>query len=185
MNSLTLFADASFCPDTKAAGWGCWAKRREWTRGAIFGGRFKTPMGNASRAELCALANALTVLHNEGSLKGITAVWLQSDNLRALELIGQRVPQAEITDTAAADVALNLKRKHPTNELDRKALDLIADILGNLGVTLKHIRAHQGDGVSGRSWVNEVCDRTAKKHMRRHRAEIKRARTGPKRKKHA
>lgn len=33
---MTLVVDSSFCPDTRAAGWGLWCKRDGWARRDCF-----------------------------------------------------------------------------------------------------------------------------------------------------
>jgi ribonuclease HI len=84
---LTVFADASFCAQTGAAGWGAWAKADGWLVGKTFGGQFKTQQATNNTAELGACANALHVVLNHEAALGTGQVLLQSDNQRALTLL--------------------------------------------------------------------------------------------------
>lgn len=49
---ITVFVDASHCPQTKAAGWGAWAKGHGWERGIACGGPLKMSPLNSSEAEI-------------------------------------------------------------------------------------------------------------------------------------
>lgn len=162
--NLTLFCDASFCPKTKVAGWGAWAKRMEWIEGLIFGGAFKRTFDNNHEAELCAIANALFVLKEEGHLTGITNVMIQSDSLRSLGLIKLKLPSAQIRDHADGASILKGVGKSMT-ETEGVGLSLITKVWsGSFDIQLRHVRGHR-QGPS-RQWVNRQCDATAKGHMR-------------------
>ena len=54
-----------------------------------------------------------------------------------------------------------------------QAIKVIDDIKRELGLSLvtRHVKGHVAERV-GRSWVNDQCDRTAKKHMRAKRLEL-------------
>lgn len=168
--NLTLFCDASFCPNTKVAGWGAWAKRMEWVEGALFGGAFKSVFDNNHEAELCAIANALFVLKEQGHLAGITQVMVQSDSLRSLGLIKSKLPAAKIRDHVDGASIFKSDTKN-MSEAESIGLSLIAKVWsGSFDLQLRHVRGHR-HGPS-RQWVNRQCDAIAKRHMRERRDAI-------------
>lgn len=175
MSMLTLFVDASHCPNTRAAGWGAWAIRDGWPKGIVMGGRFKLRMERSHIAEMCGMANAVIRLYNDGHLNGITQIMLQSDCMMALELMNHHCPDAEVRNHQNGAIIRNTSRKGSATE--RKAVNAIREVLGELKIKplLRHVRGHKtGDGRQG---VNELCDKIAKQHMNDMRAAL-RAKSG-------
>lgn len=170
---ITIFADASFCHRTSAAGWGAWAKGDGWDAGSTFGGELKTRCLNAGEAEIAAIANTLITLQRQELLHD--EIMLQSDCLRALQLIRQAVR----VKGSVRPVVSNHKRGAPIpasnlipSPLEKQALDVI-----NLAVVecqtllLRHVRGHKNG--EGRQWVNRKCDEIARTHMERQRKRMK------------
>lgn len=161
---VTIFADASLCPKTKAGGWGAWMKRNG---GDSFeaGGQLRDLAPTSSHAEACALANAIHIGIRQGHLQKGDRVLLQSDNLAALCAIAAIVPGALISDKGGAAVTVGkrskLKNEPCIQSIRRLAIDM------DLTVVVRHVRGHQqGDG---RNWVNRRCDELAKIYMRKRR----------------
>lgn len=153
---VTIFADASFCHETKAAGWGCWIKND--VRSATYEGVFQVTLDQAREAELCALVNAVhkavVMTHAPpGSL-----LVLQTDCMSAIHLLTGRRKEASISLVEKA-AWRKFRELVEANDLDWR---------------LKHVRGHQG-GKNARSWVNEKCDSLAKAAMRRARAKRREA----------
>lgn len=165
---VTVFADASHCHQTLAAGWGAWAKGDGWERGLTFGGPIKAAVANAAEAEMAAMANAVVRLHNNGKLDGIKRVMLQSDCLRVLQLILQAFPRADPSDHK--DGAAVISTRLLPSPMESKGLAVICEVLSDCPTILvRHVRGHQnGDG---RQWVNRVCDDIAREHMRAQRVK--------------
>lgn len=162
---ITVFVDASHCPRTRAGGWGAWAKGDGWERGITFGGALKVTTNNSSEAEIAALAAALQALSEQYGLKRFRTVMLQSDNLRALQLIYMTIDGCRISNHAeSADIPTN--KLHPT-PTEKNALRIIHAILQNHQTYVRHVRGHQSG--EGRNWVNRTCDDIAKRHMRQQR----------------
>lgn len=170
MTRLTLFADASYCAKTKAGGWGAWFKTDGMKEGVLIGGTFKTAMTNSSEAELAALANALTRLCNDGRLVPVAELMVQSDSMRALQLIAHKLPGV-------------IRRKHKDglhvhdgvltpSPTEVAALGRIGLIRGEAEMLLvvRHVKGHSPWG--GRSWVNRQCDEIAKRHMEMERKRL-------------
>ncbi len=168
---MTLFSDASFCPNTGAAGWGAWAKCELWSEGVLFGGGFKSLLSASGEAELCAIANAMHVLGAGGHLSAVSTLMIQSDNLRALGLVKASVPGTSIRDHADGAKVPHLTRVDVSGT-ERRGLGIIQSEVASGGFVLhlRHVRGHR-PGPS-RHWVNRQCDRIAKKHMHERRAHI-------------
>ena len=175
---LTVFADASHCPETFAAGWGAWAKGDGWPTGVTFGGEIKARVINSAEAEMAAMANALVRLHNRGVLAHLDLVMLQSDCLRALQLLLQSVPRAESSDHR--DGAQVRQVPLSPTPMEQRGIDVILDVLGGCrSILLRHVKGHKAG--EGRQWVNRTCDDIARQHMRAQR--VKKGGTNPAKKK--
>lgn len=172
---LTLFADASYCSKSQAGGWGAWFKADGMKEGGLIGGTFKTPMTNSAEAELAALANAMTRLCNEGLLAPVSELMIQSDCMRALQLIALLLPGVvRRAHKNGLHVHDGIMTPSPT---EKAALNRIGLIRGEANVLLvvRHVKGHSRGG--GRSWVNRQCDAIARRHMEaeRHRRGVVKA----------
>lgn len=171
MSILTVFVDASHCSTTRASGWGAWAKRNDWDRGSLIGGRFADRMPNAGVAELCGIANALTALKKNDAFDQIELINIQSDCLRALQIIFTLVPG--VKKSAKADNAAPvLPMQGKITDVEASAAKVIASLVDGFKVTVKHVKGHSKDK-QGRSWVNQQCDRIARGHMKDAREELR------------
>lgn len=166
-----IFADASLCPQTGASGWGAWVKH-DGGVSQVFGGAFQNPMDSVTDAETAALASAMFRARHWQILTSGDVVMLQSDCTNALLHI--RTHLRAFDSPAPKGVAVRSKRG-PTklSPVATKAIKLIEEIKTELGLTLitRHVKGHVSERV-GRSWVNDQCDRTAKRHMRTKRLEL-------------
>lgn len=77
----TVITDASYCPETGAAGWAAWLAFDDGRRMKCFAA-FKTYIKNSTVAEIRAACNGLHIAFG----KGATNILLQTDNLRTVEL---------------------------------------------------------------------------------------------------
>lgn len=153
---LTLFVDASHCQKTKVAGYGSWAKRRDWPTGRFAGGVLGN-CRNAAEAELRGVAAALAQVEIADD---VDAIMVQSDCLRALQLIRIWIADAHASNNGASAPIPTAPLK-PT-EHERESLALIRAV--NRRLMLRHVRGHK-DG-DGRQWVNAQCDQVARSWMR-------------------
>lgn len=164
--AATVFADASFDPNTGAAGWGSWVKSGA-AAGITFGGPFKKKAVSAQQAELHALTNAI---HKTALLEITGVIMIQSDCLDALAVIRQFVPK-----TTDSPFKGGLPVKARTGDMAQtysEALEHIKTIVTRYGLVLvtRHVKGHQSGG--GRNWVNNVCDEIAKANMKAMREAI-------------
>ncbi len=162
----TVFTDASFCPKTRAAGWGAWVINSELQRGLVFGGPIPDKrITSADHAELQAMRFGLMRVKAAGHLDGHVAVMLQSDSVTALQVVLRGYRNAMWT---AGKGHKDVKRLNGTSldgKLVHEAMIDIKHVLAGRALWLRHVKGH-GDSETGRSWVNNVCDAEAKQHMR-------------------
>jgi len=175
MTMLTLFADASHCNKTQAAGWGSWAIKDGWPRGQFNGGPIRRLVPNSTTAEICGLASALYAHHKAGDLEDVGVFMLQCDNTAALRAIAGRVNRSGWSASKdSRDVQIIGGTKHTSRvSLEIEALNAIRDIVGDTFVWLRHVKGHSNG--TGRSWVNQQCDNEAKRHMLVRRRELEQA----------
>lgn len=168
---LTLFADASFCPKTGAAGWGSWAIKDGWPKGKFLGGPIRRELSTSNTAELCGIAAALWKHDQDGDLEGVTALMLQCDNVTALGYILAALPQASVRRLKnQRNAPIGLARTQ--NKLHLEALDAIRKAGHGRRIFLRHVKGHNGTD-DGRSWVNTQCDAEARRHMEARRVELR------------
>ena len=147
--TVMIFADASWCSQTRAGGWGVWLKTDLLDRAIVKGGPIKVDVPTPNVAELVAIANGLFVAKRLHLLRPLDVVMIQSDCAEALAWIRGRVP------TTADNRAVN-------------GLSIAEEF--SLRLQVRHVRGHQ-DG-DGRQYVNRLCDQIAKAGMRRRRDQL-------------
>jgi len=170
---ITIFADASFCPKSKAAGWGAWAMRDGWQRGRFMGGVVRTSVRNSTEAELCGLAAAMLHLDTERMLSDVEAFILQCDNTAALGAIAQ-LPTAKWSHSSSERDSREVQRRIVCAPVERQAIDEIRMVTLARPIWLRHVKghAHGQPNTSGRHWVNQQCDNQARRHMLERRREL-------------
>lgn len=175
--NITVFADASFCPKTRASGWGAWAKRNDWQFGRFAGGPFRRDISDASQAELCGLASALYHFDRSGALVDVTKVMLQCDSTHALgyilaNVVGSYAEKPKGEGGVAVRPRIHRGKtgeRSPLKPIEKEALAAIRKIAKGRTLSVRHVKGHrEGDG---RNWVNEQCDAEARRHMQAMRVE--------------
>lgn len=161
---VTMFADASVRCTHGTAGWGYWIKG-DGRPSHMLGGPIKPYVENVCIAELIAIRKGLeTAINNGYFLDTDKYIMIQSDSTGALHSL--RVYRKTIYVSRHADSRVNMfDRLHVTIAEDRweeaKKIIRLTDELG-LEVIVRHVKGHT-NGNEGRSWVNKMCDRLAKK----------------------
>lgn len=165
---VTLFSDASMCPNSRIGGWAAWLKS---DRGSLRGGgMFRVIVGDTCMAEAMAVVNGLTVGLSQGVIRPGDAVLVQTDNDAVMGVLEGRVRRS---------LTLELKRRRGRsrsqieryvdnrNEEIRIVAGTFSAILrdNRIIVRWRHVKGHRGTQ-DRRSAVNTFCDRTAKGHMR-------------------
>lgn len=146
---VTAFSDASFCHDTKAAGWAGWIKS---DRGRTYkGGVIRAGVVNASEAEFCALGNTLALAKRRGLVEAGDWMIAQTDNQRVRTVL-----------SGAASFRLT-QREH-------EVVEWVEDFVKRLSLRfdIRHVKGHLGS-LTPRNAVNTVCDKIARQHMKQER----------------
>lgn len=149
--NITILADASHCPDTKAGGYGYWIASARGKKGGS--GVLNGQILSSTLAEMMAIANAIYCGIKEGLVCGNDVLLVQ-------------------TDCESAIYALTLKRRG--SEEEKKVIEYVQKIAKLLKLTIeyKHVKGHTKNK-EARFAANNACDRAARKAMRRARDRIR------------
>ncbi|HHG4356329.1 hypothetical protein IPC102_09600 [Pseudomonas aeruginosa] len=153
IENITVFTDASFCPNTRAAGGAVWARGEQIRFQDSFPIRHAA---QAHEAEILAVCHAIQKIAEHPELgaelrKGpMTRLVIVVDCLAVKQAFEQEIRAGQIVKEAIR-AAMQLREQ--------------------LGFWLKvnHVKAHKGTDTP-RQWVNHWCDRHAKAQMRQMRA---------------
>ncbi len=149
---VTIIADASFCPDTNAAGYGYWIASERGKQGG--GGELKGRVAGNIAAEMYAVVNALYIALNRLQLVQTgDEVLIQTDCMAAIDAFEGR------------------RRQVPNQEWEAvKQMRRLCSEFG-LRIVFRHVKGHTKNK-EARYVTNKLCDRRAKEAMRRARARF-------------
>lgn len=150
--NVTILADASWCPDTKAAGYGFWvASARGKTPG---GGSMRETVSGSLPAEMMAVCNALHAAIDLQLVKSGDVVLMQIDCVAAIKRFTAGYSPAVKDEKRAYKFFKELTKTH------------------RIAVLFKHVKAHTS-GHDARHKSNNHCDTRAKDGMRAMRQRIR------------
>ncbi len=143
---ISLFTDASFCPDTKVGGWGAWSRCELGKCEA--GGAMKRELHSSNEAEARAVYAGLLMLKKERVywLDRCTRILIQLDNAGVIDAIHQKNKENK---------TLQPRRLKFVEAILKFEQDHSLIIMG------KHIKGHSASKSKG-SWVNNQTDKLAK-----------------------
>lgn len=149
IENITVFTDASFCHETKAAGGAFWA------RGETVKFSLSFPLSEAqvsNDAEIAAVCRAIHEIAQHPELG------LEMAKGRATRLV-------VVADCEAAKLVFE-GRKVRVSAATRTLVRAAQQVIQNKGCFLKvnHVKAHSGTDTP-RTWVNDWCDKEAYKQM--------------------
>lgn len=148
VNCITINTDASFGPFDKVGGYGYYIICDKFK--IRRGGMFKNHPKNSIEAEMMCIANAIHTLINIPSLPTTKYIIINCDCLMAFENIGLKKGN-EIGRRIAKQLK-ELKNKTSFRNVHPK-------------VEFRHVKSHSGKN-DARSYINEWCDREAKRWMK-------------------
>lgn len=162
-----MFVDASWHPETKAAGWGAWMVSDAWPRGQFDEGEIilkKRKCHSATVAEMAGIGLAVWNAHRRGDLEPVTELMIQCDCLAALQYIrcGLNAEQGK---------GLRISPLMWGSIIVGDIIETLKIVLEGKRIIVKHVKGHQ-ESNTGRAWVNNQCDAAAKRNMRSMRARI-------------
>lgn len=152
-NLVTIIADASFCPDSKMAGYGSFVASDRGKR--YFNGALPNTTDN-NTAEIMVIVNALWHGLQNNLIEEGSTLLIQTDSVTAIRTFKGEVKTKNNQQTKAYRTLWDYS--------DRFKLKL----------TFRHLPGHSC-GADKRSKVQISCDRAAKIHMQRARAEFMQA----------
>lgn len=158
--TLTVFTDASLFNKDCVAGWGGWA--RNDTSPKVFDGGPLPYSKHTDVLEAWAMALFLQKLKDTGYFADDKSIILQADNINMLGALLWALPNGHAAKPRDGGVKVT---KNSVNDKSEMAVpvQLICDMLKDADVVyLRHVRGHQ-KGSTTRSYVNEECDKLAKK----------------------
>lgn len=149
--NVTILADASHCPDTKAGGYGFWIASARGKKGGS--GVLNGAIASSTLAEMMAIANAIHQGIKFGLVQGHDKLLVQSD-------------------CESAIFAFTKKRKG--SEEEKKVVEYVLKLVRLLSLVIeyKHVKGHTNSS-EARFAANNACDRAARKAMRRARDKIR------------
>lgn len=142
---VTILADASHCPDTKAGGYGYWIASERGKKGGS--GVLNGAIQSSTLAEMMAIANAI--------YHGVTNGLVQGHDILLIQ-----------TDCESAIFAFTSKRKGSVEE--KRVIEYVQKVTRFLSLTVeyKHVKGHTNRS-EARFAANNACDRAARKAMRK------------------
>lgn len=144
--TATVITDASFCQQTKAAGWAAYIRMDGIPSAIIKQGRFKIDPQHADEAEALAALCGIWVARKFGA----DSVLLQTDCLAVIYLIAGKIKAKRLADLWANGLAEGELVGYP--------------------IRGRHVKGHTRTR-DGRSYANRVCDERARVEMRKVRSE--------------
>ena len=165
MAMVTIIADASFCPASRAAGWAAWIKADGRDSALISGTFTKIAPASSGEAEFFAVANALFKAVKDGFIGPRDKVMIQSDCVAVLEAMLWGLDCQESQHPNGCGLRRPRNRPGLAAGAGETALTTIGGIAAPLDLELfvRHVRGHTAGG--GRQWVNRACDRAARQAM--------------------
>lgn len=148
INCITINTDASWHPIHKAGGYAFYIVCDLFKIQKA--GMFKINPSNSMDAEMMCMANALHTVLKQPELPQIKMIVINSDCLFSFERIGLK---KEGIGRVVAKKLKELRRATAINGLIYPKFEF------------RHVKAHSGTP-DARSWINDWCDKEAKKYMR-------------------
>ncbi|WII71737.1 hypothetical protein QJS83_14825 [Bdellovibrio sp. 22V] len=148
----TMICDASFCPDTGAAGFAGWINGTGGG-GAVDGG-VREKVRSSNDAEFIAVINCLHMGLQRGLIRENFSVLIQCDNENVVNAL--------------------TGKKNATSQVGIKTVTLLNEYKKrfSLSVSIRWMKGHAQNTCS-KNVAHNKCDETAKRHMKRRRSEIR------------
>ena len=141
LRGITINTDASFHPQLKVGGYAFWivCDLFRITKAGKFKSEPKTPL----HAEMMCIGNSLATLIAQKELPRCSWIVINTDCKQAI-----------------------LRIEKPRDEFDRQIKHLLDSLHQKIGakIEFRHVRAHT-KATDARSFVNDWCDKEAKKYM--------------------
>jgi ribonuclease HI len=150
LGGITISTDASFCPRTKVGGWASYVVCNHFK--FKISGKLKGFLLSPQEAEIKAIGNVLHYILSSPHIPEFSYIYVNTDCKNGAKAI-----------------------ENPSTPLEwavNKSLQLLATRTNCPKVEFRYVAAHTSS-TTPRSYVNEWCDKQAKKHMAVRRKEVK------------
>lgn len=142
---VTIIADASYCPDTGAAGYGFWIASARGRRAGS--GSVRKAVTTSVSAEMMAMVNGFHQACAWGLVQKSDKVLLQTDCQSAINAFQ------------------NMRFRMNAEEVAVVAKMRVIAATYDVETSFRHVKGHTS-GKTPRAWVNNECDRLAGAAMR-------------------
>jgi ribonuclease HI len=171
---VTLFSDASICPDTGCVGWAAWAK---CDRGTARGdGALKRLTIDSSVAEAMAVVNGIVIARQGCLIEAGDRLMVQTDNNSVMSVLRgearRYIRRAERKRRSISYTELHhevLRRNEEIDEISRTYTRLVEEL--QVSVLWRHCKGHRGLE-DRRAAVNTYCDQRAYERMQEARRDM-------------
>jgi len=164
---ITVLTGASYCPETRAGGWGAWVKADVWGIPLTFGGVIPISLANNAEAEMMAMTYACSALHSKGLFDDMVVAVLQCDSMRVLQLILNNLREAQVRPGTRPIEQGNTT----TSQVEQVALTALQDCFDPaIQVYVQHVKAF-GRGNEDQK-TSRKCDWIARHFMFQQRAKV-------------
>lgn len=165
---VTLFSDASICPDTGCVGWAGWSKCDRGT--SRNEGVLRRLTVDSTVAEAMAAVNTIVMARQAGLIEHEDVCLLQTDCNTVMEvLMGRARRGIRRMDRDRVDISSEhlhteiLRRNDEIDEIARTYGAIVTEL--NLTVIWRHCKGHRGLE-DRRSAINSYCDVRARERMK-------------------
>lgn len=164
---VTLFSDASLCPDTRCGGWAAWVK---CDRGTCRGeGPFRFQTIDTSIAEAMAVINGLYIAIRDEIIRTDDIVLVQTDSNSVMGIL-----RGETRRRVTEQIRMRRRTTYRALRKDVQERNELIDMISGMflkfmedhkiKVVWRHVKGHKGLE-DRRSAVNTDCDARARQGM--------------------
>jgi len=154
---VTVYTDASYCPNTGVATWSFWARSEQGR--IVEDGACPAFVSDSNSAEMMAIYKAtVAVLKKWDDVEGLG---VNTDSQNAMHWL-------RFKSTCAGSRS---KKKAEYLKI-RKALYVLLDH-AECKIKLKHVKGHQRKSKNTRTWLNNVVDERASARLQKSRAAVR------------
>lgn len=165
--NVTIYSDASLCPETRIVGWAVWIKSDRGTTRAQ--GVLKAKLLDTTIAEAMAAINGIVIGLRQAAIAAGDIIVINTDNDAVMSVL-EGVARRRCKPANLRKRGLNFKQLRAEVKEANLHIRTIADVYKdrrdgyNLDVRWTHVKGHRGT-VDRRAAVNHSCDQRAKEAM--------------------
>lgn len=170
--NVTIYSDASLCPETEVVGWGGWVKS---DRGTLYlAGKLKNKTRDTNIAEAMAAVNSLAIAIKKNIVNSDDFIILNTDNNNVMEILqgkAKRKTSRRIARRKNRPIAQLREEAVTSNEMIKRISEIYKALITEQSLQVKwnHVKGHCGKK-DKRTAINHGCDQRAKREMKKARS---------------